>query len=63
VSVTFDLVAVFDLLCSLWAVDFHFDHDRLQLKSKGSYTAPDSKEETLTLRTKYGEYAYHEGGV
>jgi hypothetical protein len=29
--------------------DFHFDHNRLQLKSKGSYTAPDSKEETLTL--------------
>ena len=29
--------------------DFHFDHTRLQLKSKGSYTAPDSKEETLIL--------------
>ena len=29
--------------------DFHFDHNRLQLKSKGSYTAPDSKEETLIL--------------
>ena len=29
--------------------DYHFDHNRLQLKSKGSYTAPDSKEETLTL--------------
>ena len=29
--------------------DFHFDHNRLQLKSKGSYTAPDSKEEILTL--------------
>jgi hypothetical protein len=29
--------------------DFHFDHNRLQLKSRGSYTAPDSKEETLTL--------------
>jgi hypothetical protein len=29
--------------------DFHFDHNRVQLKSKGSYTAPDSKEETLTL--------------
>src|SRR5215475_437739 len=29
--------------------DFHFDHNRLQLKSQGSYTAPDLKEETLTL--------------
>lgn len=29
--------------------DFHFDHNRLQLKSKGSYTAPDLKEETLIL--------------
>ena len=29
--------------------DYHFDHNRLQLKSKGSYTAPDSKEETLIL--------------
>ena len=29
--------------------DFHFDPTRLQLKSKGSYTAPDSKEETLIL--------------
>src|SRR5262245_2563980 len=28
---------------------YHFDHNRLQLKSKGSYTAPDLKEETLTL--------------
>ena len=28
---------------------YHFDHNRLQLKSKGSYTAPDSKEEILTL--------------
>jgi hypothetical protein len=28
---------------------FDFDHNRLQLKSKGSYTAPDLKEETLTL--------------
>ena len=28
---------------------YHFDHDRLQLKSKGSYTPPDLKEETLIL--------------
>ncbi len=30
--------------------DYHFDQNRLRLKSKGSYnTAPDSKEEILTL--------------
>jgi hypothetical protein len=29
--------------------DFRFDHNRLQLKSEGNYTAPDLKEETLTL--------------
>ena len=29
--------------------DYHFDHNRLQLKSKGSYTAPDAKEEILIL--------------
>lgn len=28
---------------------YHFDNHRLQLKSQGSYTAPDLKEETLTL--------------
>jgi len=28
---------------------YHFDHNRLRLKSKGSYTAADLKEETLTL--------------
>ena len=29
--------------------DYRFDHNRLQLKSKGSYTAPDAKEEILIL--------------
>ena len=29
--------------------DYHFDHNRLQLKSKGIYTAPDAKEEILIL--------------
>src|SRR5262245_19633545 len=29
--------------------DYHFDHNRLQLKSKGSYTASDLTEESLTF--------------
>jgi hypothetical protein len=29
--------------------DYHFDRNRLRLKSKGNYNTPDSKEEILTL--------------